>query len=137
MTTMPARIIHATIDRPWREVHAFASRPENMRLWAAGLAAGLTRDGEDWIGDGGPIGEIRVRFAPANDLGVIDHTVTLENGARFKNALRVAPNGDGAEVMFLLLRHPGVEDEAFETDAAAIARDLATLKALMEGHSGE
>lgn len=133
LSTMFARIVHAPIERPWREVYAFASQPENMPQWAAGLASGLTREGEDWIGDGGPIGKIRVRFAPQNDLGVIDHTVTLENGARFENALRVVPNGDGAEVMFTLLRAPDMDDEAFERDTAAITKDLQTLKGLLEG----
>lgn len=136
MSTMTARIIHVSIERPWRTVHAFASKPENMPLWAAGLASGLARDGDDWVGDGGPIGKIKVRFAPDNDLGVIDHRVTLETGQSFNNALRVVPNGDGAEVMFTLLRQPEMDDEAFETDAAAIAADLATLKALVEVNSG-
>lgn len=49
-----------------------------------------------------------------------------------ENALRVVPNGDGAEVMFTLLRQPGMDDTAFESDAAHIARDLETLKQLME-----
>ncbi len=132
MTPMPSRIIHVTIDRPWRDVYAFASRPENMPRWAAGLSSGLDRDGEDWIGDGGPIGKIRVRFAPANEFGVIDHTVTLETGDSFENALRVVPNGDGAEIMFTLLRQPGTDDKSFETDAVAIREDLSTLKTILE-----
>ncbi len=132
MTPMPARIIHTTIDRPWRDVYAFASQPENMPRWAAGLAAGLSRECEDWIGDGGPIGKIRVRFTPRNDLGVIDHTVTLDTGMSFENALRVVPNGDGAEIMFTLLRQPDTDDQAFEVDAAAIQTDLGTLKQILE-----
>lgn len=132
MTTMPARIVHRTIRRDWRAVYAFAAKPENMPLWASGLASGLTRDGEDWIADGGPIGKVRVRFAPQNDFGVIDHTVTLPDGLVVENALRVVPNGDGAEVMFTLLRQPGMDDAAFEADAAHVARDLDTLARLME-----
>ncbi|MXN43696.1 SRPBCC family protein [Shinella kummerowiae] len=132
MTTVPARIIHRTIARDWRTVYAFAARPEAMPLWASGLAAGLTRDGEEWVADGGPIGDVRVRFAPPNDFGVIDHKVTLPNGIVVDNALRVVPNGDGAEVMFTLLRQPGMDDAAFEADAAHIARDLDALKRLME-----
>lgn len=132
MTPMPARIIHTTIDRPWRDVYAFASQPENMPRWAAGLASGLSREGEDWIGDGGPIGKMRVRFSPENDFGVIDHTVTLEASMSFENALRVVPNGDGAEIMFTLLRQPGTDDQAFEADAATIQKDLATLKHILE-----
>jgi len=129
---MPARIIHLTIDRPWRDVYAFASQPENIPRWAAGLASGLSREGEDWIGDGGPIGKIRVRFAPRNDFGVIDHTVTLETGISFENALRVVPNGDGAEIMFTLIRQPDMDDKAFEKDVAAIHKDLSTLKGILE-----
>jgi hypothetical protein len=103
-----------------------------MPLWAAGLASGLTHDGEDWIADGGPVGTVRVRFAPPNDLGVIDHRATLENGQQFENALRVVPNGDGAEVMFTLLRHPDTDDAAFERDARQIEKDLQTLKDQLE-----
>ena len=132
MTTMPARIIHRTIQRDWRSVYAFAAKPENMPRWASGLASGLTQDGADWVADGGPIGKIRVRFAAGNDFGVIDHTVTLPNGDVVENALRVVPNGDGAEVMFTLLRQPDMDDEAFESDAAHVARDLEALARLME-----
>ena len=132
MPTMQARIIHRSIESDWRAVHAFASRPENMPLWASGLAAGLTRDGDDWIADGGPIGAVRVRFTPENEFGVIDHRVTLPDGLVVDNALRVVPNGTGAEVMFTLLRQPGMDDAAFEADAAHIARDLEALKTLME-----
>lgn len=132
MTNSTARIVHRTIQRDWRAVYAFAAQPENMPLWASGLAAGLTRDGEDWIADGGPIGNVRVRFAPPNDFGVIDHRVMLPDGLVVDNALRVVPNGDGAEVMFTLLRQPDMDDAAFEKDAAHIARDLETLKRVME-----
>ena len=132
MTTLPARIIHRSIQRDWRAVYAFAGKPENMPRWASGLASGLTRDGEDWIADGGPVGNVRVRFSPPNDFGVIDHTVTLPDGVKVENPLRVVPNGDGAEVMFTLLRQPDMDDAAFEQDAAHVARDLDALARLME-----
>ncbi|MEY9163242.1 hypothetical protein ABIE78_001361 [Sinorhizobium fredii] len=59
-----------------------------MPLWASGLSSGLTRDGDEWIAPG-PLGNARVRFAPDNQLGAVDHLVTLENGAKVHNALRV------------------------------------------------
>lgn len=133
MTVLPARIVHIGVDRDWREVYAFASKPENMPAWASGLASGLTRDGEDWLADGGPIGQVRVRFAPENPFGVIDHTVTMETGLVVHNALRVTPNGEGAEVSFVLLRRPDMDDAAFEADAAHVRKDLQALKALLEG----
>ena len=132
MTVMPARVIHLSIERNWRDVYAFARRPENMASWASGLAADLRAEGEDWIGDGGPVGTIRVRFAPDNDFGVIDHRVTLENGMSMDNALRIIPNGAGAEVLFTLLRQPGTDDAAHEADAAHVLKDLQSLRAIME-----
>lgn len=132
MSILPARIIHIGIDRPWREVYAFAADPENMQHWASGLASGLTREGDDWIGDGGPIGKVRVRFAPGNHYGILDHTVTMENGLVVDNPLRVMANGDGAEVMFTLLKRQDLDDAGFEADAAHVLKDLQALKALLE-----
>lgn len=103
-----------------------------MPRWAAGLGGGLKPDGNDWIADGGPLGEVRVNFAPANEFGVIDHVVTLPDGLKVYNALRVTPNGSGAEVSFTLLRLDGMTDEEFEQDASAITADLETLKSLLE-----
>lgn len=133
MPTMPARIIHISIARAWRDVARFVLAPENMPQWAAGLGAGLDRRGDHWVADGGPIGEVEVRFAPDNALGVADHEVTLPDGTVVQNALRVVPNGDGAEVMFTLLRQPSMSDADFEADAAHVRKDLETLKAILEG----
>jgi hypothetical protein len=132
MPTMPARIIHIPIERDWREVARFVLAPENMPQWAAGLGAGFEKRGDHWIADGGPIGEVQVRFAPSNDLGVADHDVTLPDGTVVQNALRVVPNGDGAEVMFTLLRQPSMSDADFEADAAHVRKDLETLKSILE-----
>jgi hypothetical protein len=131
MTTMLSRIVHVTINRPWREVYAFASDPAKMPLWAAGLASGLTQDGEDWIASG-PLGNVRVHFAKPNDLGVIDHVVTMPDGLEVYNALRVTPNGDGAEVSFTLLKLEGMSDADFERDGEMVRADLEALKALIE-----
>ncbi|MFC5343949.1 SRPBCC family protein [Brevundimonas staleyi] len=132
MPTYPAWIVHLSIERPADEVAAFVGDPANMDQWASGLSDGLRPDGEDWIGAGGPLGDIHVRFAPRNDLGVVDHTVTLPDGTEVYNALRVSPNGDGCEVAFTVLRQPTQDDAAFEADAAHVLKDLKTLKALME-----
>ena len=132
MSTMQTRIVHISIERDWHDVARFVLAPGNMPQWASGLAAGLDRRGDHWVADGGPLGEIKVRFAPDNELGVADHEVTLPDGKTFQNALRVVPNGDGAEVMFTLLRAPGMSDADFQSDADHIDKDLKTLKSLIE-----
>lgn len=132
MQAMEARAVHISIQRSWRDVYDFAHRPENMARWASGLGAGLKRDGEDWLADGGPIGKVRVSFAPVNEFGVIDHVVNMPSGLKVHNAFRIVPNGDGAEAIFLVTRLPGQTTEQFEEDARHVASDLATLKQILE-----
>ncbi len=127
-----SRHISIRIHKPAAEVYAFTRDPESFPKWAAGLAAGLTRDGDRWIAHG-PGGDVTVRFSPPNDYGVLDHWVTLPDGTELYMPLRVVANGDGAEVGMTLYRPPTLyDDAAFDRDAAAVARDLAKLKALVE-----
>lgn len=131
MTTMTSRIVHISIMRPWKEVYAYAADPARMPDWAVGLASGLTRDGDEWIASG-PLGDVRVRFAEPNEFGVIDHVVTMPDGLEVYNALRVTPNGDGAEVAFTVLKLPDIQDSDFERDSVAVRADLGALKQILE-----
>lgn len=131
MTVHETRIVSVSIDRDWREVYAFAQVPENLPRWAAGLAAGVERSGDEWLADG-PAGRVRIRFAPPNPFGVLDHVVVTADGERIEAPLRVIANGTGAEVTFTLYRRPGMSAETFAADAGMVARDLAALKGLLE-----
>lgn len=127
-----SRHISIRIHRSAAEVYAFTQDPPSFAKWAAGLASGLTQDGDRWIAHG-PGGDVPVRFSPANDYGVLDHWVTLPDGTELYIPLRVVANGEAAEVVLTLYRPPGMfDDAAFARDAAAVARDLAKLKALIE-----
>jgi hypothetical protein len=128
-----SRHLSVAIRRDWREVAAFAADPEHLPAWAAGLAAGpLRRDGDALVVES-PMGEVRVRFAPRNDFGVLDHDVTLPDGSVVHNPLRVLAHPLGAEVVFTLRRLPDMTADAFEADARAVAADLERLRALLEG----
>jgi hypothetical protein len=103
-------------------VYAFASSPAELVRWAAGLADPTLADAD-------------VEFAPSNDFGVLDHLVRLPNGEAVYNPMRVIPAGmgvSGCEVVFTLRRRPGVTNDEFEADAAAVAADLETLRGLVE-----
>ena len=124
--------VSITIARRPAEVYEFASNPRNLPRWAAGLARSeVTMDGDDWVADA-PFGKVRVRFAPPNSLGVMDHDVTLESGVTTHNPMRVLPNGEGSEFVFTLIRRQGMSDELFAQDKAAVEKDLKTLKHLLE-----
>jgi hypothetical protein len=124
--------VSVSITRRPDEVYAFASDPVNLPRWAAGLARSeVRRDGDQWVADA-PFGRIKLRFAPPNPYGVMDHDVTLESGAVVHNAMRVVPNGQGSEFVFTLIRQPGMSDAQLAADRAAVERDLQTLKELLE-----
>jgi hypothetical protein len=125
------RQMTVSIARPADQVYAFAHQPESFPKWAAGLGAGLSRDGDLWVAHG-PDGDVHVRFSPENPYGVLDHWVTLPDGTEISIPLRVVANGDGAEVTLTLFRVPGMDDATFERDQGMVAKDLAKLKALLE-----
>ena len=128
---MQSRYVAASIERSPEDVYRFTSDPRNLPEWAAGLAGRIERVGDEWHADS-PLGKVKVRFAPANALGVLDHDVTLPSGESVHNPMRVMPNGSGSEVVFVLFRRPGVSEQDFESDVRAVTRDLETLKGLLE-----
>ncbi|CDP82523.1 polyketide cyclase/dehydrase and lipid transport [Mycolicibacterium farcinogenes] len=116
-------------------VYAYASDPRQLATWAAGLAqGGLRLTSQGWVADS-PMGEVTVEFTPTNTLGVLDHVVRLPSGEAVYNPMRVVPAGVDAaecEVVFTVRQRPGVTEEEFEADVAAVAADLETLRRLLE-----
>jgi hypothetical protein len=120
------------IHRSPADVYAYASNPQNLPLWAAGLARSeVTKQGDAWVAEA-PFGKVKITFAQANKFGVLDHDVELESGVVVHNPMRVVPNGEGSEFMFTLLRQPGMSNEQFAADAQAVTEDLRALKTLLE-----
>lgn len=109
------------------EVYSFASSPENLHLWAGGLASAPVRLEDGVVVVESPMGEVRVRFVGLNDFGVLDHEVELPNGTVVTNPMRVFAHPDGAEVVFTV-RQLGMSDASFDADCAAVALDLDRLE---------
>lgn len=134
MVAMRSRHVSTVIAATPEAVYAFAADPESLPKWAAGLAeADVQRDGDLLLVES-PMGQVTVRFVPTNDLGVLDHDVTLPTGTVVTNPLRVLSHPDGAEVIFTL-RQLDMTDEDFERDASMVEADLARLKAILEPHA--
>ncbi len=125
------RNITVSIRRAPADVYVFVSNGANIPRWAAGLGGEIRREGDEWVA-AGPLGSVKVRFTPANDLGVADHYVTLGTGVTVHNPIRVLANGKGSSVIFTLMRLAGVTEQQFVQDAKAVERDLLTLKELLE-----
>ena len=123
--------VAVAIERPLAEVYAFAANPANLPQWASGLTTSLERDGDAWVAES-PIGRIAIRFAAANDFGVLDHWVTLPSGSTEYNPVRAFSDGEATQVVFSVHRSPGFDDDQFAADAATVRADLETLRELLE-----
>jgi hypothetical protein len=125
--TMQALTLGVSIDRNWKTLYDAIWRPEAFHQWASGMAESTLEPAGDRWKARGPTGDVKIRFTPHNDFGVMDHTVTLASGDEVHVPLRVFANGDGAEVTLTLFRQPGMSDDQFAADADWVRRDLATL----------
>src|SRR6478672_2185917 len=103
------RYLSVSIELEPQAVYAFASNPENLPKWAAGLGRGIKRAGEHWEVQTDP-GAVGLRFTSQNQYGVLDHTVVLPNGTEVYVPMRVIPHGKGSEVMITLFRQPEMDD---------------------------
>jgi len=128
----PSLHLPVVIERPWRTVYEYVSDPRNLPRWAAGLAGSeVQREVSQWSMSS-PMGRVLVSFVPENELGVVDHTVTLPTGESVLNPLRVLPlTEDSCEVVFTLRRRTMTEAELAE-DAEAVRADLDQLKEICE-----
>ncbi|MFI9170898.1 SRPBCC family protein [Streptomyces lincolnensis] len=127
-----SRHIAVRIDRPAEDVYAYAAQPPHWPEWARGLGQSMERAEGGWVARSSALGRVRVVFTPRNELGVLDHDVTLPSGEVVHNPVRVIADGVGCEVVFTLRRRPGMSDEEFRGDEDAVFADLVALKRVME-----
>jgi hypothetical protein len=129
-------LIREPVTRTVAEVMAVAADLARLPEWAAGFASGIQRDetvadGSAWVVDA-PFGRVRAVFAVDVERGILDHDVTMPDGSIVHNRLRVESTATGCELVFTLVRQPGMHDAALAADAAAVAADLRRLRALCE-----
>jgi Polyketide cyclase / dehydrase and lipid transport len=130
--TFTAKHISVSINRSAAQVYEFASNPENLPNWAAGLSGSIRKvNNDDWIAES-PMGTVRVKFTETNKFGILDHDVTLPSGVKVYNPMRVFPNNDGRELVFTLYRRQDISDQEFAEDARSVEKDFAKLKTLLE-----
>lgn len=129
--TFPSKQISERIDCPLSKAYRYAADPANLPEWAPGLGSSVTKEGHSWYVDT-PDGRAGVEFAPQNDFGVLDHTVSLPTGEVVYNPLRIFSNGQGCEIVFTLRQTPDMTDADFERDAELVQADLTRLKHILE-----
>lgn len=119
------------INRRAADVYAYASDPSHLPEWADGFVGSIEFVDGQWITES-PIGRILVVMVGQNEYGVLDHFVTMPDGHMVYNPMRVTSIGETSEVVFSLRREVGMSDDVFAADAAAVRKDLAALKTILE-----
>ena len=123
--------ISRSLDHDVGAVSSVAGDPENLPAWAAGLSAGIRKEGGRWVTDS-PMGVVKVTFTGPVELGILDHDVTLPDGSVVRNPFRVVVNDQGSEAVFTLFRRDGMSEAEFQSDADAVRGDLERLAVLLE-----
>jgi uncharacterized membrane protein len=129
--TFRAKTLTISIDRPTAEVYAFAAEVANLPRWATSFVRSVRKTPEGWVAETTE-GSMGFEFTPKNALGVLDQIVRPAPGIENSIPIRVVQNGDGAEITFTLIQFPGMPDEKFARDLGMVARDLQTLKLVLE-----
>jgi uncharacterized membrane protein len=131
LSYLNSRHVSISINDSAEKVYEFASDPENLPKWAAGVSGSIKNVNGEWIAES-PMGMVKIKFADKNKFGILDHDITLPSGETFYNPMRVFPNKGGSELIFTLYQRPGMSDRDFRKDEEQIKADLEKLKALVE-----
>ena len=129
--TFEVKNISISINCPKEAVYDFASDPGNFTKWLAFVKSVSKQSDHVWNAET-HLGKMAIELTPKNQFGIIDHTVTLADGNKVTNPLRVIANNDGTEVIFTLFKMPGKTTKEFEDDAKLVEADLKKLKKLLE-----
>ena len=118
-----------TLPVSFEEAFAFLAEPENLPRWAVGFARGIRREGDDWIVQTAQ-GEMPIRVVADALQGTIDFQMRVAPGLEAVAYSRIVPNDSGAEYVFTQFQLPGMSDEVFAAQQAALAEELAILPIL-------
>lgn len=131
MSVPRTKTLTVSIERPPGEVYRFVSDPRNFPTWVTSFCRSVRRAGDEWIVETTQA-PVKLRFAAKNDLGVLDHYVTVAAGREILVPMRVIPNASGSEVLFTLFRLPEMSDDEYARDLGMVEADLRTLKDVLE-----
>jgi hypothetical protein len=111
------------------EAFTFLAQPENLPRWAVCFAHGIRREGDAWIVQTAQ-GEMPVRVVADATRGTIDFHMGIAPRLEAVAYSRVVPNDSGAEYVFTQFQLPGMSDEVFAAQRAALAEEFAILPIL-------
>ncbi len=125
------------IEAPYEAVSAYLAEPRNYPEWAAidPESFALLENG-DWSAQVRFGGLRHIRFAPANTLGVFDHSVFAPGETPLWMPMRLTPLDEGCELTFTFRQRDGMSEESFTSTLEWVTTDFWALKSLLESRFG-
>ncbi|MEQ1760956.1 MAG: SRPBCC family protein [Vicinamibacterales bacterium] len=121
------------IEADAASVFAFLADPSNLPKWAVGFASQVEIDDDgSVIVTTGQGHRMPVVIVASEGSGVVDFVMTPAPGMSAVAWARVVTTSDGAMVTFAQAQSPGVPDEVFAGQVAAVTHELGVLKAVVE-----
>jgi hypothetical protein len=134
LMTMRADTQSVTVPASAEHVFAFLADLENLPRWAVGFARSIRRGAEEWIAQTAG-GDLPIRVVADAQRGTIDFHLGQAPGVEAVAYSRVVPNDSGAEYVFTQFQRPGMTDEVFAAQRAALADELAILPILFRAQA--
>lgn len=137
MSVTETAVISVTIDASFAKVAADLADPYTHSEWATEFIAGPAVAGSEEGTVIVPIpamgGSTKYRVAADVERGIFD-LYLAPGDAPFGPPLpvRLVPNGDGVDVLWVLGRNPKMDDAAWGAAQTSMARELESLKARHE-----
>lgn len=128
---LKSKTVSISIDCDPETAYEFVANLENLPRWARGLGSSVKQANGEWVAET-PQGPAKIRLARRNDLGILDHYVSLSPGVEVFVPMRVVPNGRGSEVISTVFQQAGMTDEKHAEDVRLVKRDLENLKDVIE-----
>ena len=123
-----------TIPASYERVFAFLAEPANLPRWAVGFARDIRRNGDGWIVATGH-GEMPIRYETEPRYGIVDFHLMPAPGVDAVAHSRLVANGDGVEYVFTQFQTPGISDEMFQGQVAALKDELEVLRVLFRAQA--
>lgn len=131
MSVQRTAVVHTSVQASTTRLVDYLSDMQKWKTWAPWVRSVERSSARDWkvVTDDGIM---TFHFVEPNELGVLDHQVTLPSGVTVLNSMRVVSNGTGSELVMLLFQSPVTSNEEFQRDIQAVTADLARIKKAIE-----
>jgi len=120
-----------SIDVKADDLFSLVADVRALPRWAVGFAKSVVEEDGGWMVETGQ-GRMPIEITIDSSAGSVDFQMHPAPGAVVVAFSRVLPRGEGSEYVFTQFQSPGMPDDVFDGQVAALTHELSVLKAIAE-----